>query len=92
LRLSITKPIVAEYAATFDLMMTLVAAGYGLGFARASHIAFCRYPEIVARPLAGKAQVLTTYLLRVNSEPSDPLNRFITRALAAESSNAATES
>jgi DNA-binding transcriptional LysR family regulator len=85
------EPTVAEHVASFDLMMTLVAAGYGLGFAKESHIAFCRHPEIVARPLAGKPQVLTTYLLRPNSEPSEPLSRFITRALAAEKSSAATE-
>jgi DNA-binding transcriptional LysR family regulator len=85
------EPIVAEHAITFDLMMTLVAAGYGLSFAKASHIAFCRHPEIVSRPLAGKPQVLTTYLLRSSAEPSEPLSRFITRALAAETSNAAAE-
>jgi DNA-binding transcriptional LysR family regulator len=86
-----TEPTVAEHASSFDLMMTLVAAGYGLGFAKESHIAFCRYPEIVSRPLAGKPQMLTTYLLRPNSEPSEPLSRFVTRALAAENSNTAAE-
>jgi DNA-binding transcriptional LysR family regulator len=85
------EPTVAEHAVSFDLMMTLVAAGYGLGFAKESHIAICRHPEVVCRPLAGKPQVLTTYLLRSNAEPSEPLNRFITRALAIESSNATTE-
>jgi DNA-binding transcriptional LysR family regulator len=83
--------IVAEHASTFDLMMTLVAAGYGLGFAKESHLAFCRHPEIVSRPLAGKPQVLTTYLLRPTAEPSEPLSRFVTRALAAESSRTAIE-
>jgi DNA-binding transcriptional LysR family regulator len=86
-----TEPTVAEHAASFDLMMTLVAAGYGLSFAKESHIAFCRHPEIVCRPLAGKLQVLTTYLLRPNSTSSEPLNRFVTRALAVESCNAAIE-
>lgn len=80
------EPIVAEHASTFDLMMTLVAAGYGLSFAKASHIAFCRHPEIVSRPLAGKPQILTTYMLYSASEPSKPLSRFISRALAIEAS------
>jgi DNA-binding transcriptional LysR family regulator len=83
--------IVAEHASTFDLMMTLVAAGYGLGFAKESHLAFCRHPEIVSRTLAGKPQVLTTYLLRSAAEPSEPLSRFVNRALAAESSHTAIE-
>lgn len=86
-----SKPIVAEHASTFDLMMALVAAGYGLSFAKESHIAFCRHPEIVSRPLAGKPQVLTTYLLRSNTESSEPLNRFMTRALTLETANAAAE-
>lgn len=86
-----TKPTVAEHAASFDLMMTLVAAGYGLCFAKESHIAFCRHPEIVCRPLAGKSQVLTTYLLRTNTQSSEPLTRFVDRALAAESCHAAVE-
>lgn len=84
-------PTVAEHAASFDLMMTLVAAGYGLSFAKESHIAFCRHPEIVCRPLAGNPQVLTTYLLRANAEPSEPLSRFVNRAMTAESCNATTE-
>lgn len=83
-----TEPKVAGYAASFDLMMTLVAAGYGLSFAKESHIAICRHPEIVCRPLAGKPQVLTTYLLRLNTELSEPLSRFVTRALYSENSNA----
>jgi DNA-binding transcriptional LysR family regulator len=86
-----TAPIIAELASTYDLMMALVAAGYGLSFAKASHIAFCRHPEIVSRPLAGKAQVLTTYLLRTNSEPSQPLSRFMARALAIKGADAAVE-
>jgi DNA-binding transcriptional LysR family regulator len=81
------EPIVAEHAATFDLMMTLVAAGYGLGFANESHMTVCRHPEIVSRPLAGRPLMLTTYLLRPNTEPSEPLGRFVDRVVAAESSN-----
>jgi DNA-binding transcriptional LysR family regulator len=91
LRIARIEPTVAENVSSFDLMMTLVAAGYGLGFAKASHISISRHPEVVCRPLAGKAQVLTTYLLQSTSNPSEPLSRFISRALTAESSNAATE-
>jgi DNA-binding transcriptional LysR family regulator len=91
LRTVTTKPKVAEYAASFDLMMTLVAAGYGLSFAKESHIAFCRHPEIVYRPLAGKPHMLTTYLLRPSSNSSEPLSRFITRTLAAKNCNVTIE-
>lgn len=81
------EPVVAEHAATFDLMMTLVAAGYGLSFANKSHMMICRHPEVVARPLAGRPIMLTTYLLRPNTEPSEPLSRFVARVVAAENSN-----
>ncbi len=81
------EPVVAEHAATFDLMMTLVAAGYGLSFANESHMMICRHPEVVARPLAGRPIMLTTYLLRPNTEPSEPLSRFVARVVAAENSN-----
>lgn len=85
------EPIVAEHAATFDLMMTLVAAGYGLSFASESHMMVCRHPEVVARPLAGRAHLLTTYLLRSNTEPSEPLSRFVARLREATVNPATTQ-
>lgn len=85
------EPIVAEHAATFDLMMTLVAAGYGLSMVSESHLMVCRHPEVVARPLAGRSHLLTTYLLRPNTESSEPLSRFVGRLLEATTSPAATQ-
>jgi DNA-binding transcriptional LysR family regulator len=84
LRAANTQPIVAEYVATLDLMMTLVTAGYGLGFASAAQIPACRHPEVVARPLAGRSPMLTTYLLRPDIDPSEQLNRFINRVNPTE--------
>jgi DNA-binding transcriptional LysR family regulator len=78
------EPIVAEHVSSFDLMMVLVAAGYGLSFAAESHMAICRHPEVVARPLAGRPIALTTCLLRPEIEPSEPLRRFIGRVTPAE--------
>jgi len=85
------EPIVAEHVATFDLMMTLVAAGYGLSFASESHMMVCRHPEVMARPLAGRAHLLTTYLLRPNTESSEPLSHFVARLLEATVSPAITQ-
>jgi DNA-binding transcriptional LysR family regulator len=82
LRQSSLEPLIAERVASFDLMMTLVSAGFALGLAGASQIAASREPSVVARPLAGRSHMLTTYLLRVDSEPSDALARFIERVLA----------
>jgi DNA-binding transcriptional LysR family regulator len=73
------EPLIAERVASIDLMMALVAAGFALGLAGASQIATSREPEVVARPLAGRAPRLTTYLLRLEGEPSEKLTRFIGR-------------
>ncbi|MDO3526386.1 LysR family transcriptional regulator [Ralstonia pseudosolanacearum] len=81
------EPLVTERVASFDLMMTLVSAGFALGLAGASQIAVSRESSVVARPLAGGSHMLTTYLLRMGSEPSDVLVRFIERVYAVEPPN-----
>src|SRR3546814_18627175 len=73
------EPLIAERVATCDLMMTLVSAGFALGLAGAAHIAASREPGVVARPLAGRSPVLTTYLLRPAGEPLETVTRFIDR-------------
>lgn len=84
LRQSNLEPLVAERVASFELMMTLVSAGFALGLAGASQISASREPSVVARPLAGRSHMLTTYLLRTDSEPSDALTRFIERLFAID--------
>lgn len=74
------EPIVADHVSTLDLMLTLVAAGYGLGFGGESQIVACRNPDVITLPLAGRSPLLTTYLLRLDTEPSEQLGRFIDRA------------
>jgi len=84
LRQSSLEPLVAERVASFDLMMALVSAGLALGLAGASQIAATGESGVVARPLAGRSQRLTTYLLRLDEEPSDVLARFIERVFAID--------
>jgi DNA-binding transcriptional LysR family regulator len=74
------EPLIAERVASIDLMMALVAAGFALGLAGASHITVNRESRVVARPLAGRVPMLTTYLLRLDNDPADALIRFIARA------------
>ncbi|EPO7629436.1 TPA: LysR family transcriptional regulator [Citrobacter freundii] len=78
------EPLVAERVMSFDLMMALVSAGFALALAGASQVAASREPNIVARPLAGRSPMLTTYLLRLDAEPSEALGRFIARVAALE--------
>ncbi|OJZ06113.1 MAG: LysR family transcriptional regulator [Thiobacillus sp. 63-78] len=79
------EPLVAERVASCDLMMTLVSAGFALGFAGAARIAASPESGVVARPLALGVPPLTTYLLCPEGKPSDVLTRFIDRVQAIES-------
>jgi DNA-binding transcriptional LysR family regulator len=79
LRQAATEPMVAERVASCDLMMVLVSAGMALGLTSKAHITSSREPGAVARPLAGRAHMITTYLLRPEGEPLETLARFIQR-------------
>ena len=80
------EPLVVQHVATFDVMMALVSAGLALGLAGTAHIAASREPGVVGRPLAGRSPMLTTYMLRRDTEPSQALARFIER-LASQGSD-----
>lgn len=85
LRASDREPMIAEQVTSFELMMVVVSAGFALGLAGASDILSCRASDVVARPLAGGSPMLTTYLLRLASEPSAALTGFIERVHSIES-------
>jgi len=74
------EPNVVEHASSLDMMLTLVGAGYGLGFTTAARLAVSQRTDVIARPLAVTSAVITTYLLRPRSDVTSPaLERFITR-------------
>ena len=74
------KPNVVEHASSLDMMLTLVGAGYGVGFTTTTRIAGYQRPDVVIRPLAMESAVITTYLLwSENSSMSVSLERFIAR-------------
>lgn len=75
------EPLVVEYATSVDMMLTLVAAGYGLGFSTTGHVAICRHPEVVARALDITGATLTTYLLTPEIDPPPQLGGFIARVM-----------
>lgn len=87
LRMVNAEPAVADHVNTHDMLLALVAAGYGIGLTNAAHIESIRHFDVVARPLAGRAVTLATYLLRPDSEPSEPLRRFIGRVMAEHASS-----
>lgn len=85
LRRAEQEPMIAERVASCDLMMALVSAGFALGLAGAPYIVSSRESGVVARPLAGRSPMLTTYLLHREAEISDVLARFIERVQTIES-------
>lgn len=72
-------PKVADQVTSLGVMLTLVGAGYGIGFAIAAQVQALQRNEIATRPLAGKMPMLSTYLLRRQGEPSEPMKRFMMR-------------
>ncbi|WP_328589768.1 hypothetical protein [Xanthomonas citri] len=74
------KPNVIERAASLDVMLALVAAGYGIGLASGAKLEPCKHSDIVIRPLANQSAVITTYMLKAASAaPSISVDRFTTR-------------
>ncbi|AOY95957.1 LysR substrate-binding domain-containing protein [Pseudomonas sp. ZM23] len=74
------EPNVVEHASSLDMMLTLVGAGYGLGFTTVARLAVSQRADVIARPLAVDSAVITTYLLRLRSDTLCPaLERFIIR-------------
>lgn len=74
------EPNVVERASSLDMMLTLIGAGYGVGFTTAARIGVIQRPDVVARPLAADSAVITTYLLRQCSDTlCASVERFIAR-------------
>lgn len=71
---------VVEEVSSLDMLLTLVGAGYGIGFITATKNSTSQRPDVVIRPLALDSAVITTYLLRPESDsPPASLERFIDR-------------
>ncbi|MDR6610533.1 LysR substrate-binding domain-containing protein [Pseudomonas synxantha] len=83
---------IAEHVSSHEVMMTLVAAGYGIGLTTEAQMMLCQNVEIVTRPLAGDQPLLTSYLLRPPKEPGETLKRFIARVTDMDQSFQTDES
>lgn len=71
---------VVEHVTSLDMMLTLVGAGYGVGFMAATKIPVSQRPDVVVRPLAEESAIITTYLLRPDSgDVPTSMERFIAR-------------
>lgn len=71
---------VVEEVSSLDMMLTLVGAGYGIGFVTTAKVSVSQRPDIVIRPLDMDSAMITTYLLRLASNNrSASLERLIDR-------------
>jgi DNA-binding transcriptional LysR family regulator len=76
---SIPRPNIAQFGATASEVMTLVAAGYGIGLMSAAEVAMFQRMDIIVRPMKDAHAGITTFLLRsrIESAPAAPVARFI---------------
>ncbi|EIF29996.1 transcriptional regulator [Burkholderia sp. Ch1-1] len=73
---------VVQHVRSFDLMVTLVGAGYGIGFSARSHTVTLRAGDVAIRPLPVPAPMLVTHLVYPSGPKSPHLNRFVRRAVS----------
>lgn len=81
---------VSHEVKTFGLLVSLVAAGYGVAIGARSKFAASRHLGIVTRPISGPPRHLTTYLLHPKAASSACVERFIERARRVASPPAST--
>lgn len=74
-------PNVVAYAENQQVLLTLVGAGYGLGFVLATQAETIQRSDIAARPMASPPPTVKTFLLYRTGELSGPAASFIERAM-----------
>jgi DNA-binding transcriptional LysR family regulator len=70
-----------EYVMSMELLLTLVAAGYGVGVVSIPQAEMIHRSDLVVRPLNCCGLIITTFLVALREEPSEVVTRFIERAL-----------
>jgi len=67
------EPRIIEQFTSQDMMLTLVGAGYGIGFTTAPRFSVCRRSDVLTRPLPAGTAVITTYLLQIKDNDNATL-------------------
>jgi len=75
---------VVERVSSQEVMLSLVAAGYGVGLACEAQMAICQSSDIFTRPLAGDPPLLTSYLVYSERSQDEPQRRFIDRVVRCD--------
>ncbi|QNE50844.1 LysR family transcriptional regulator [Klebsiella michiganensis] len=74
------SPSVAEYVSGHEMMIMLVAAGYGVGIGLKSQIALYSHPDVIIRPVADEVPNVATFIVVPEKPVSSELERFMKRA------------
>lgn len=69
-----------EAVSTFEVAMTMVAAGYGIAAAPSKRLAGYQCQGIALRPLASAPMIVTAYLIRPDASLTAPQEGFLRRA------------
>jgi DNA-binding transcriptional LysR family regulator len=77
------QPESIEYVLSMELLLTMVAAGYGVGVISVAQAETIRRPDLMTRPLSVRGAAITTFLIRRRDEPSSMVVRFTERAQKA---------
>ncbi|HCE6397625.1 MULTISPECIES: LysR family transcriptional regulator [Pseudomonas] len=73
-------PSIAEYVSGHELMMLLVAAGYGIGVALESQVTLFSHPDVIIRPVTDDVPSAETFITTLDKPHSEELGRFVARA------------
>lgn len=69
-----------ECVTSIELLLTLVAAGYGIGLIGTARAETVRRPDLITRPLSARSVHLTTHLIHRTADVSKLIERFVGRA------------
>lgn len=65
-----------QYVVSIELMLTLVAAGYGVGLISMAQSETIRRSDLIMRPLSIRGAAITTFLIRRRDDASSVVARF----------------
>jgi len=85
INLSEMQPMIVQYAKSFEFMLSLVAAGFGISMIGNSRKEIAHSANIATRPFATRL-TLETYLLHSSSASSNALKSFIHRTNSLKNS------
>ncbi|HFX1080073.1 TPA: LysR family transcriptional regulator [Pseudomonas aeruginosa] len=86
---AIGRPESVCHATSINMMLTLVAAGYGIGFATEGQVALGSKPGVIVRAAADESSHITTYFIRRRECPSEQLRSFARRLRSIDGSQTA---